>query len=320
MIKIEIDDIDYPFLLKRIPNPPKQLYVEGNKEILNNNIIAVVGSRENTEYGKKWGNFFCKKLLEYNLNIVSGMALGIDSVAHWASIKAGVPTIAVLPCGFNNIYPEENKDLSKAIIDGGGAVVSEYEPDVKANSNRFIQRNRIVAGLSMGVFVVEAAHRSGTSITARHAKDSGKPIFCVPGSLDNNKSVGTNNLIKEGAIAVTEVEDIVKRYSFFKKIRIPSKKKLKNEIIMKSKEKNYEKNNIEIQNSLEIVNKKTKINEDQIDEKYRRIYDLIPKSGININDIVISNNLNLSEVMEQITMLEIMGKIKRKAGNKYSRT
>lgn len=320
MIKIDFNDYEYPFLLKRITNPPKQLYVEGKKELLNNNIIAVVGSRVHTEYGEKWGEFFCRGLMEYDLNIVSGMALGIDSVAHRTSIKAGVPTIAVLPCGLNSIYPKENEDLFKEIIREGGVVVSEYEPDVKANSKRFIQRNRIVAGLSMGVLVVEAAYRSGTSITARLARDNGKPVFCIPGSLDNNKSDGTNNLIKEGAILVTEVEDIVEKYSFLKKARIQSKYLKKNNFRVQANQNNLHQNKEKNANHSESYKVISKIAEDIIDEKYRRVYELIPKDGININDMVISNNLNLAEVMEQVTMLEIMGKIKRKAGNKYIRT
>lgn len=298
MQKIGFYDCEYPILLRRISNPPKELYVEGNKDILNNNMIAVVGSRNNTEYGEKWCQFFCKDLLEYNLNIVSGMALGIDSVAHWTSVREGVPTIAVLPCGLENIYPEENFHLFKKIIDGGGAVISEYKPDIAANSQRFIERNRIVAGLSMGVLVVEAAFRSGTSITARMARENGKPVFCIPGSLDNSKSIGTNNLIKEGDILVTNVNDIVSKYNNLKKVR--KKKRIKKE----------KPTNEEISN----------INMTQIDEKYRKIYELIPKEGININDMVAANNLNLAEVMEKITMLEIMGKVKRKAGNRYSRT
>lgn len=305
MIKLEIDDIDYPFLLKRITNPPKQLYVEGNKDILNNNIIAVVGSRNNTEYGEKWCKIFCRDLLEYNLNIVSGMALGIDSVAHWTSIKEGVPTIAVLPCGFDNIYPAENTDLYKAIIEGGGTVISEYKPDVKANSKRFIERNRIVAGLSIGVLVVEAAYRSGTSITANIAKNNNINVFCIPGSLDNLKSVGTNNLIKEGAFIATEVKDIIDKYKLLKKVR--KKKNIKLEI-KNNKRENDESNNREF---------KARSKKEVIDEKYRKIYELIPEEGININEMVIENNLNLAEVMEKITILEIMGKVKRKAGNKY---
>ena len=301
MVKIEFGDSDYPFLLKRLPNPPKQLYVEGNKEILNNDMIAVVGSRNNTEYGKTWCEVFCRNLLKYNLNIVSGMAVGIDSIAHWTSIKEEIPTIAVLPCGFDNIYPVENIGLFKKIIEGGGVVISEYNSSVEANSKRFIERNRIVAGLSIGVLVVEAAHRSGTSITAQIAKNIGKNVFCIPGSLENSKSVGTNNLIKEGAFIATDVKDIVKKYKWLKKIR---------------KTNNIKMDNVKIE-SEDTGEKKESQEDEAIDEKYRKIYELIPKEGININEIVTQNNLNLSEVMEKITFLEIMGKIKRKVGNKY---
>lgn len=317
MIKIEFDDIDYPFLLRKISNPPKELYVEGNKDILNNNIIAVVGSRSNTEYGKKWCEIFCRDLIEYNLNIVSGMALGIDSVAHWSSVNEGVPTIAVLPCGLENIYPKENIKLFKKIIDGGGAVISEYMPKVEANSHTFIQRNRIVAGLSMGVLVIEAAFRSGTSITAKIAKDNGRPVFCIPGSLDNIKSIGTNNMIKEGAFIVTEATDIVSKFKFLKKVR---KKREVDDFTSNLELKNDNSNNIRNEDLVNKLDNSSKNEEELIDKKYRKIYELIPKEGVNINDMVIANNLNLAEVMEKITMLEIMGKVKRKAGNRYSRT
>ena len=314
MNKLEIDDIEYPFLLKRIANPPKQLYIEGNKEILNSNMIAVVGSRNNTEYGEKWCKILCRDLLEYNLNIVSGMALGIDSIAHCTSIQEGVPTIAVLPCGFDNIYPAENADLFKRIIDGGGAIISEYTPNVKANSQRFIERNRIVAGLAIGVLVIEAAHRSGTSITAKIAKNNGKKVFCIPGSLDNSKSNGTNKLIKEGAFITTDVKDIIDKYKWIKKVRKESTiiEEIKMEDIKETNSKKEDNKSSNYKRRKKDVKK-----EEAIDEKYRNIYDLIPKEGININDMITENRLNLAEVMEKITMLEIMGKVKRKAGNKY---
>ncbi len=233
------------------------------------------------------------------------MALGIDSIAHWTSIKEEIPTIAVLPCGFNNIFPKENIDLFKKIIEGGGVVISEYEPNIKANYQRFVARNRIVAGISIGVLVVEAAYRSGTSITAKIAKTNGKNVFCIPGSLDNSKSVGTNNLIKEGAFIVTEVKDIIDKYKCIKKVR--KKKNIKLEMIKNEYSK-------KAQYKIETNNEQK---EEKVDEKYRKIYELIPKEGININEMVIKNNLNLAEVMEKITMLEIIGKVKRKAGNIY---
>ena len=287
MIKLEYDDKEFPYRLRNIINPPKQLYVNGNKEILNNNLIAVVGSRANTEYGKKWCEKICMDLLKYNINIVSGMALGIDSIAHRTSILEGIPTVAVLPSGLNNIYPKNHLELYNNIISEGGVVISEYEPNANASSKNFIERNRIVAGLSIGVLVVEAAHRSGTSITARIAKEHGKNVFCVPGNLENSKSIGTNRLIQDGAILVTSAEDIVNKYVFIHKIKTKRRARIKKEEI--------------------------------IDEQYKKIYDCIPEEGININDIANLNNLNLAEVIEAITVLEINGKIIRKAGNKYIR-
>ncbi len=295
MEKIKFQDAGFPEKLRNIKNPPSEIYVEGNKKILNNNLIAVIGSRNNTEYGKKWCEKFCKDLLNFNLNIISGMAVGIDSIAHNTSIMADVPTVAVLPSGLNNIYPIENIELYNRIISKGGVVISEYEPKSKASSNKFIERNRIVAGLSIGVLVVEAAHRSGTSITAGIAKSQKKPVFCIPGNLENSKSTGTNRLIRDGAILVTGVDDIISKYDFLYKCKENKGFKLKEE-------------------------NDTKVQSEIIDERYRAIYELIPKEGINVNDIASLNNLNLSEVMENITMLELMGKIKRKAGNKYSRT
>ena len=299
MERIKFEDRGFPEKLRKIENPPNEIYVEGNKEILNNNLIAVIGSRNNTAYGKKWCEKFCKDLLEANLNIVSGMAVGIDSIAHKSSIMADVPTVAVLPSGLDNIYPMENIELYNKIISKGGVVISEYKPQTKASYNKFIERNRIVAGLSIGVLVVEAAHRSGTSITAGIARSQEKPVFCIPGDLENSKSVVTNRLIQEGAILVTSAEDIISKYDFLHKVkeRKSTKRKLKTE-----------------------EKKDAKENEGIVDERYRSIYELIPDEGINVNDIVSLNNLNLSQVMEAITMLEVMGKIKRKAGNKYSRT
>lgn len=286
MKKIKFEDKDFPRKLRYIANPPKQIYIEGSKSILNNNLIAVVGSRKNTEYGKKWCEKFCKDLLKYNLNIVSGMAIGIDTIAHKTSILENVPTIAVLPSGLENIYPKKNIDLYKKIILGGGAVISEYEPENYASSEKFLERNRIVAGLSIAVLVVEAAYRSGTSVTAKLAKEQEKKVFCIPGSLENKKSVGTNRLIQEGAILAVNAEDIVINYDFLHKDK--SRKKLN-------------------------INK----DEEKIDEKYKKIYDLISEDGIYVNDIIKMHEADLSYVMQALTMLEISGKIRKSAGNKY---
>ena len=178
ILKIKYNN--YPKKLKEIPNPPEKLYIDGNLENLDSPCLAVIGSRNCTDYGEKWCKYFVKELVKYGITIVSGMALGIDSIAHKTALKYGGRTIAVLPCGFSNIYPKRNTGLYKNILNNKGTVITEYELDTEAESNRFLERNRIVSGLSMGVLVVEAAYRSGTSVTARLAITQKRDVFCIP--------------------------------------------------------------------------------------------------------------------------------------------
>jgi DNA processing protein len=177
---IKFEDNLYPVRLKEIKDAPKKLYVEGDINNLNNQCVAIVGSRKCTEYGKKWCKVFVKELVKYGITIVSGMAIGIDTIAHDTAIKSGGKTIAVLPCGLENIYPKENSGLYKNIISNGGTIITEYEPEKKASSDKFLERNRIVSGLSIAVLVVEAAYRSGTSVTAKFAKEQNRDVFCIP--------------------------------------------------------------------------------------------------------------------------------------------
>lgn len=177
---IKKEDGCYPYLLRLIENAPEKLYVEGDVSNLNTNCIAVVGSRSCTEYGKKWCEFFVRELVKYDLTIVSGMAVGIDRIAHETAMECGGKTIAVLPCGLKKIYPEENRDLYKNILLSGGSVMTEYGLEEVADSNKFLERNRIVSGLSLATLVVEAATRSGTSVTAQIANSQNRNVFCIP--------------------------------------------------------------------------------------------------------------------------------------------
>ena len=154
------------------------------------------------------------------ITIASGMAKGIDSAAHIGTMEAGGKTIAVLGNGFNHIFPKENIELYKEIIRKGGLIVSEYPPDTEAKSNLFLERNRIVSGLSIGVLVVEAAHRSGTSVTAKLAESQGRKVFVLPHEIDDKYGVGTNNLIKKGAILITSTRDIINNFKFLRYIEL----------------------------------------------------------------------------------------------------
>ena len=177
---IFFDDDNYPESLKEIKNPPKKLYYEGNISLLNSLCFSIVGSRDLTSYGKRIEKEFVKDLALRGITIVSGMAIGADSIAHKETINVGGKTIAVLGGGFNHIFPEGNEELFRKIIDSNGLVITEYEPEREAYSINFPKRNRIVSGLSKGVLIVEAKYRSGTSITANLAKEQGKKVFALP--------------------------------------------------------------------------------------------------------------------------------------------
>ncbi len=279
----------YPEKLKQITNPPKKLYVEGNVENLNTNCLAIVGSRRCTDYGKKWCEIFVEELIQYDLTIVSGMATGIDAVAHNTAIQKGGKTIAVLPCGLKNIFPKENLNLYKKILEFGGTIITEYAEEEKADSNKFLERNRIVSGLSIAILVVEAAYRSGTSVTAKLAKSQNRDVFCIPGSLDNPKSVETNELIKDFAKMVTEPKDIIKNYPFLHRRKV--------------KKKDFK-----------------EIHEvEDMPEAYRNIYQIITETPIDSNDIVKLTHMSLKDIMPKLTILELEGKIKKVAGNRYKR-
>ena len=281
MIKLEFENKKFPEMLRKIKNPPKSLWVEGNVDLLNTISIAIIGSRKCSNYGEKWCKKFTKDLLEYNLTIVSGLAIGIDKTAHDTALKYGGKTIAVLPSGLKNIYPTENLNLYKNIINSGGAVVSEYMPEERCDKKKFLERNRIVSGVGIGTLVVEAGYRSGTSVTAKITKQNGKKVFCIPGSLDNSKSLGTNTMVKNGAILVTSVNDIICNYKNLKKTRI-------------------------VQN----------IKKYEVSKEFQDIYELISEKPMEINLIAKLTDQNVSSVMAKITFLEIEGKIKRLGGNK----
>lgn len=209
IIKITMENKKYPILLKQIYDPPKCLYVMGNIEILNNPSIAIVGCREATEYGKKAATYFSYNLAKQNVTIVSGLARGIDSYSHIGALKANGKTIAVIGSGLDIIYPKENEQLAKKIVEQGGAIISEYPLGTRPQKEHFPARNRIISGISQATLVIEAKEKSGSLITADFAMEQGKDVYSVPGNINSKNSVGTNNLIKDGAIPVSKFSDIL---------------------------------------------------------------------------------------------------------------
>lgn len=206
----------YPSLLSQISDPPSVLYVKGTLPNWKTPCIAVVGTRKITSYGHAVTRELTRQLVEGGFTIISGMMVGVDTVAHETALTANGRTIGVLGYGFGVPYfPREQAKVAKQIMDSGGCLLSEYPPWQPPTRYTFPQRNRIVAGLSLGVLVTEAAAKSGSKITARLAAEQGREVFAVPGPIDSIYSEGTKELINLGATLVTSADDIVEQLPLF---------------------------------------------------------------------------------------------------------
>lgn len=274
----------FPAKLKNIKNPPKKLYILGNEKLLYENCFGIVGSRKITEYGIKNCEYFTKEIVLRDIPTVSGMAIGTDSIVHKTTLEYSGKTIAVLGSGFRNIYPEKNIILFNEIIAKDGLVVTEYELDEKPKKENFPKRNRIITALSEGILVIEAAYRSGTSITANKAIEQGKKVFAVPSSLDNYLGVGVNNLIKKGAILTTNINDIIEHYPQF---------------IIKMRKTIYKKDNICL----------------KIKDEYKEIYNILKNKPLFLEEI--KTKLETKELLIMLTNMELDGLIKQEADGKY---
>lgn len=200
-----------PDRVRVIDSPPQQLFYRGEtpNEILEQPTVTIVGSRRPTAYGRDVTTKLSRELSQKGVVIISGLALGVDSIAHQACIESGGKTIAVLPCGPDEIYPRSHTRLAENIINSGGAIVTEYPERTPAMKQNFIARNRIVSALGDVIIVTEAAEQSGTLHTANFALNQGKTVMAVPGPITSPLSKGTNNLIKAGALPITDTGDVL---------------------------------------------------------------------------------------------------------------
>lgn len=195
--------------LDHIPAPPRALFALGDPSVLcQGEWVALVGTRRPSPYGLKAAHTFSRRLLELGFQLISGLARGIDAVAHRASILAGRPTVAVLGHGLDRVYPAEHRRLAADILDRGGCLLSEYPPGMPPQPHHFPSRNRIISGLALGVVVVEAGMKSGSLTTARHAADQSRDVFVLPGPYDAEGFAGSHWLIQQGAMLVTRPEEI----------------------------------------------------------------------------------------------------------------
>ncbi len=206
---IIIKNKDYPKLLKKIYDPPQKLYIAGELKKEEKYPLAIVGTRKISNYGQQMTRLFAEALAEAGITIISGLALGVDGLAHQIALEKKARTIAVLGSGLNIIYPPTHQKLAQEIVKSGGAVISEYSPNTGPTKKTFPARNRIISGLSLGVLVIEAPLRSGALITARTAIEQGREVFVIPGRINDFNSEGCNYLIKMGARLVTNPEEII---------------------------------------------------------------------------------------------------------------
>lgn len=279
------DDL-YPDLLKEIAQPPWVIFAIGDCQLLKDPMLAIVGTRNPTNYGKIVAESIAKSLTNNGFTVISGLARGIDRIAHEGALKNDGKTIGVLGSGIDIIYPRENQKLYNDIVKTG-LIISEYSPGTPPHPGHFPQRNRIISGLSYGTIVVEASMKSGSLITAQYALDQSREVFAVPGPITSEQSFGSNSLIKQGAKLVQQVEDILEELPY-QNIGYIKKQK--------------EKNDSDELNKLEIM-----------------IYEIIPYTTIHINDIYNKVNLNLSEIYEVLFSLQLKGKIKQVPGGLYIR-
>lgn len=203
------DSPDYPALLRQIPAAPPVIFVRGGFEPVDQWAVAIVGTRRLSAYGRLVAHDLATGLARNGITIVSGLARGIDGVAHRAALEADGRTIAVMGCGIDRVYPPEHRDLAHAIVAGQGALVTDFPLGTEPSSANFPARNRLISGLSLGVLVIEAGERSGALITARFALEQDREVFAVPGNINSPVSVGANRLIQQGAKLVTGIEDIL---------------------------------------------------------------------------------------------------------------
>ena len=313
-------DERYPALLRNIASPPAALYVVGDPDVLWQPQLAVIGSRNPTAGGRENARDFASELSRQGLTVTSGMASGIDSEAHRAALDAGGMTVAVLGTGPDVIYPESGRELAGRIA-GQGVLVTEFPPGTAAKREHFPSRNRIIAGLSLGVLVVEAGLRSGTLITARLAGEQGREIFAIPGSIHNPMSKGCHRLIRDGARLVENVSEILQELAAMAG-------QLAGDLTRELEQADTEGG----APSLELEAREPKLRERhergvtalsgvpwEDDPEYRALWDCLGYEPCPVDDLIDRSGLTARAVSAMLLMLELRGMVEAHPGGAYSR-
>jgi DNA processing protein len=273
----------YPSRLLQLASPPQQLYVRGDlSALLDKPTVAIVGSRSVSPYGREVTSKLAQALAEQGIVIISGLALGVDAIAHRAALDAGGLTIAVLPSSVEHPYPASHRNLAEQIVQQGGVLLSEYPGGAVPYKQNFVARNRIVAGLCDALLITEAAEKSGSLHTARFALETGRDVLVVPGSIYSRTSTGTNNLLKSGATPVTNMDDILQVLGIDTRTT-------------RSKP----------------IPKGSNLHE-------QRIIDLIAAGQNDGAELLLQSKLDIAAFNQALTMLEITGKVRGLGANQWS--
>ena len=284
MDKISVIDnssAEFPDKLRNIPDPPKQLYCMGDTSLLHEKSVGVVGARKATLYGKNVAIMVGRRLAESGIPVVSGFAMGVDSFSHEGALEAEGKLIGVLGFGMDMMRYQGNYALMKKCIESGGLIVSEYPPEMHASRATFPQRNRIISGISSALVVVEAGMNSGSLITAKCAADQGRTVYAVPGNINSSTSMGTNLLIRDGAIPMVIIDDLIRDIG------------------------------------MEICNPNT--GGFKLDADEEKIFESVrTRSGATSEEIISDTGLSASRVSSLITVMEIKGIVESYAGRIYA--
>lgn len=296
---LTLDDPRYPPLLRDIPRPPEQLYVAGNPDVLSLPQLAIVGSRNATPGGLDTARQFAAHLAECGLVITSGLALGVDAAAHQGALSAFMNgssglTVAVLGSGPDEIYPRTNTALAEKII-AAGALVSEFPPGTSPRKAQFPQRNRVIAGMSLGTLVVEAGMNSGSLITARFAGDFGREVFAIPGSIHNPLAKGCHRLIRQGAKLVEQAADIIEEIGIIARAMTPES--------MPQTER-------------------SDLSESALpaDPDHAELLNLMGYDPVSINGLVSRSGLTAEELSSMLLILELQGRVESLPGGRFQQT
>ncbi|MGM0593163.1 MAG: DNA-processing protein DprA [Pseudomonadota bacterium] len=289
---IPLHDERYPPQLKVLHDAPPLLFLRGDPGQLHNPQLAIVGSRNPSVVGRETAHDFARTLAAAGLNITSGLAQGIDTASHEGALDGGGQTLAVFGTGPDRVYPARNRELAHAIVEAGGALISEYPPGTEVRANNFPRRNRIISGLSLGTLVVEAALRSGSLITARYATEQGREVFAIPGSIHNPLARGCHRLIRQGAKLVETAQDILEEltpqlHAALAATEVPAEAAQEQDTSSAASEP---------------------------DGDYRRLLDCLEQAPSSVDQLVQRSGLTADAVSSMLLMLELQGQVVSTAG------